>query len=459
MNHITPLPGQCDVVVVGAGYAGLATALSLVDQGVEAIVLEAGSRVGGRVHSEVVGIAGVIDHGGQWVGPTQHRLLDWAERFNCARFETWDEGVHLDAWADGSVRRTTAAEFEAPGLSEYESLAERINQMAAAIDLSAPASSPDAEALDSQTVASWLEQETTDSDARRRFALAVQGVWSVEPRDVSMLHLLFYTASAGSFEQLMNTRECAQAERFMGGAQAPALAAARTLGARIHLDTCATSVTASGPGAVEISTTRGPIRAQRVVIATPPPATQAIRFEPALPAPRRRWLQRSVMGDVTKVHIAYPTPFWRAAGLSGQASIFTDEPVGVVFDNSPDDGSSGILVAFVYGDRMRSWSPQAPEVRREQVLATLTRLFGEEAAAPVHYVERHWIDEPFIQGGYAAVPAPGAWVEHGAQGWREPVGPIHWAGTETASIWHGYIDGAISSGERAAAEVIDALVD
>ena len=159
------------------------------------------------------------------------------------------------------------------------------------------------------------------------------------------------------------------------------------------------------------------------------------------------------MGDVAKVHAIYSTPFWRTAGRSGIATLYSDSPVGVVFDNSPDDASYGALVAFVYGDRLRAWGALDDDARRHHVLEALVRLHGPEAADLVDYVEKDWTRDPFSGGGYVANPAPGAWFEHGAAGWRNPHGRIHWAGTETASRWYGYVDGAIESGQRAAAEV------
>jgi monoamine oxidase len=161
------------------------------------------------------------------------------------------------------------------------------------------------------------------------------------------------------------------------------------------------------------------------------------------------------MGDVAKIHAVYDTPFWRAQGLSGQATVYGERSVGVVFDNSPEDASRGVLVAFVYGDRQRSWSALTAGDRQAEVTRLLTELFGAAAASPVDYTEKIWPQDAWARGGYAANPTPGTWLEHGNTGWRRAAGRIHWAGTETASVWNGYIDGAISSGARAAAEILE----
>jgi monoamine oxidase len=305
-------------------------------------------------------------------------------------------------------------------------------------------------------VQSFFESMVPDDDARRRLALSVQGVWTVEPRDISLFHFLFYVASAGGYEQLMETEGCAQERRFVRGAQSVALAMADHLADRIHLHTRVTGIDRDETG-VRIETDRGAVSASYAIVAASPGAALRINFSPPLPLARHRWMERSPMGDVAKIHAVYETPFWREQGLSGQATVYGDPAVGVVFDNSPIDGNVGVLVAFVYADRVHRWSTLPEDQRRTQVLSTLETLFGARAAAPTHYTEKLWSQDPWAFGGYAASPAPGVWFEHGATGWRSPCGRIHWAGTETAAVWNGYIDGAISSGHRAADEILSAL--
>ncbi|WP_116051288.1 flavin monoamine oxidase family protein [Amycolatopsis palatopharyngis] len=453
------LPTFVPVVVIGAGYAGLSAALALHDHGVPVLVLEGADRVGGRIWSQRTPAGVLIDHGGQWVGPTQHKLLALAGRFDCATFPTWDAGEHLEAWQDGTVRRYRGdGPDDAPGAAEYHEAMARIDAMAKEVDLSDPGSGPTAGDRDSETVHSYFRRTVACPAARVRLDLAVQGVLAMEPREVSVLHLAFYVASAGGFAQLMETRGAAQDARFTGGAQAPARAIAEHLGDSVHLGVPVTAVEQRSD-LVEVRTGAGVVRARHVVVATPPPATAAIRFLPALPAARARWIQRSVMGDVAKVHVVYPRPFWRAAGLSGVASVYDESTFGVVFDNSPPNADRGVLVAFSYGDRLRRWSALGPGERRADVLRTLARLFGPAAREPIDYLEKIWPEDPWARGGYAANPAPGSWLAHGRTGWREPCGRIHWAGAETASRWNGYMDGAISSGERAAGEILLALAE
>jgi monoamine oxidase len=447
-----------EVAVVGGGYAGLAAALHLKDAGVPAVVLEAAGRVGGRAHSEARQTGLVVDHGGQWAGPTQDHLLAIARRFGCALFPTREEGQHIEVWHDGTRRPYSGALPDAgPGAAEYLRVTALLDTLAAEVDVEAPWLTPRLAEWDAQSAEAFFRAQTSDADARHRLALAIEGVWSAEPREVSLFHVLFYIRSAGSFTELMETRDCAQDSRFADGADAPARAIAATLGPAVHTASAARSIE-HAPAGVVVHGDRGSVSARRAIVALPPPALARLEFRPALAAPRAGWLSRARMGRVAKVHAVYPEPFWRADGLSGIATLYGDSPVGVVFDNSPADARAGVLVAFVYGDRVSDWSGRPAAQRRAQVLAALASVVGQRAGEPADYTERIWTDDPYIRGGYEAFMPPGAWAAFGERGWRAATGTgIHWAGTETSSRWNGYIDGAIRSGQRAAAEVLAEL--
>lgn len=437
------------VVVVGAGYAGLAAALQLLDEGVDVHVVEATERVGGRVwsrvHDEVV-----IDHGGQWVGPTQTGLLDLAARFRCATFRSFDDGEHVELWpGEVSSRFRSGEHVEGLGFTEYAAAETRLDVLAETIDPEDPLSTQHLDEWDAMTFESWIRSEMSDEQARDRMRLMTRGVWACEPRDVSLFHVLFYIRSAGGLEQLLGTLDCAQDRRFVDGAQAPASAVAAHLGKRIRLSHRVEAIE-HGPDGVRVRTSGGALVADWVVVTGTSAAQARITFVPPLPMARRRWISRSPMGDVAKVHVVYPAPFWREKGLSGQLVAYEESPVSYTFDNSPSDGSRGVIVAFVYGDAYRAWSALDAQERRDAVLAPIVAALGQEAARPDDVLEMLWPNHEMAEGAYAAVPAPGTWREHGADGWREAVGPVLFAGAEQASHWNGYIEGAIRSGREAA---------
>ena len=206
---------------------------------------------------------------------------------------------------------------------------------------------------------------------------------------------------------------------------------------------------------VTATTPAGQFEAHQVIVTVPPLLAGRIEYEPALPYWRDQLTQRTPMGSVIKCQAVYAEPFWRNDGLSGQA---TGDGAGsrVVFDNTPPDGSPGVLLAFVEGDEARRLGRDSAKVRRQVVLDSLGRYFGPRAVQADGFLELDWQQEKWTGGCYGTLFGPNVWPRYGPA-LRGPVGPIHWAGTETASAWAGYMDGAVRSGEQAAAEVLRLL--
>jgi monoamine oxidase len=200
---------------------------------------------------------------------------------------------------------------------------------------------------------------------------------------------------------------------------------------------------------------KGEWRARRVVCAIPPVLAQRIDWRPALPAARDQLMQRTPMGATVKCVALYSRAFWREAGMAGEA-VSTRGPVTAVFDNGPRDGTTPSLLAFVVGRAARGWAAFSEEERRRTVLDAFARYFGPQAGQPVGYVEKDWQTEVWTRGCPVGATAPGALAAFGHI-LREPVGRVHWAGTETATEWTGYMEGAVQSGERVSREVLSGL--
>ena len=211
---------------------------------------------------------------------------------------------------------------------------------------------------------------------------------------------------------------------------------------------------ASDEDGVAVETALGTLRARHAIVALPPPLVAEIRFTPDLGTERRQLITSIPMGAVIKCIAAYEHPFWRERGFSGQA-IADEGPVRAVFDASPEDARPALLMGFFEGAAARRFAPSATEERKAIVLDTFARFFGAEAHSPIAYVDRAWTNEPYSRGCYAALFPPGVWTRLGHL-IREPEGRVHWAGTETATVWNGYIEGAVRSGVRAAEEVMSA---
>jgi monoamine oxidase len=192
-----------------------------------------------------------------------------------------------------------------------------------------------------------------------------------------------------------------------------------------------------------------------VIVAIPPVLAGRIDYRPDVPLERRRLTQRMPQGTLLKVTAVYRTPFWRAKGLSGTA-VSLNGPVNATFDDSPPDGSPGVLFGFVGGDEARRFLRMPRADRRAAVLRNFADYFGREALRPRDYFETNWPGAKWSRGGPVGIAGPGVLLDHGPA-LRRPVGRIHWAGTETSNYWNGYMDGAVRSGERAAHEVLDEL--
>jgi monoamine oxidase len=449
------LPESVDVVVVGAGYAGLSAATKLTAAGLRVRVLEARGRVGGRVWNHHLGGGHISELGGTFVGPTQGRLLELAARTGVETFPTHDTGDNVE-WIGGERHHYTGPipSGDLDAMAEAVTLMLDLNLMALEVPLDAPWKAPLAAEWDAMTVQSWLDTEVEHPGARRVLGLGVEAVFSVQPQDLSLLHFLFYVHSAGGLTQLLGVTGCAQDRRFVGGAQEVAKRLARDLGDRVQLSSPVRIVAQDADG-VEVHHDGGTVRASYVVVALPPALAGRLSYAPALPGLRDQLTQRVPMGTVIKCHLVYETPFWRETGFSGQVTADSGA-CRVMFDNSPADGSRGVLMGFVEGEEGRVWGARTQEERRAELVALAERTFGPQATQPVAYVDKVWADDEWARGGYAGVMVPGAWTSYG-EALRTPVGRLHWAGTETALVWTGYIDGAIESGERAAHEVLERI--
>ena len=451
---------RLDVVVVGAGLAGLTAARALEKAGKSVVVVEARDRVGGRTANHVFADGHISEIGGQFVGPTQDRVLALAKTVGVGTFPTYNSGNNVQI-LDG---QRTFYDPD-PGLPSDPDVQQAIfaslslDGMARKVPVAAPWKAPDAKALDAQTLADWIKREITTTKGVSAIEAASEAIWGAEPRELSLLYVLSYIAASGdkrhpgAFTRLITVPGGAQERRFVGGSARISEKVAAKLDVRLEAPVSA--IRSDGHG-VRVTAGRRTLRARRVIVAVPPPLALRIAFSPHLPAGKHALLKALQPGSLTKAEAVYPTPFWREAGLSGQG--FSDTGVArAPFDNSPPDGAFGILFSFIGGDRHTEWAALSPDDRRNAVLRDLAAFVADERAlSPTEYFEQDWTTEEWTRGCPVAHAGPNVLSRHGS--WiRRPTGLVHWAGTETASYWQGYMDGAVRSGERAAKEVVRAL--
>jgi monoamine oxidase len=444
-----PVPERADVVVVGAGFAGLAAAAALRAAGASVVVAEARDRVGGRVWTRELGGAR-FDLGGQWWGPGQRRLDALARRLGVATFATFHDGEKiLDDGASASRYRGTIPSLDPLELAELHLALRRIDAMTARVSARDPVSSPDAGALDAQTVGD-VARRIRRRRVRGVLDAALGSIFGVEPAEMSLLWFLAYLRAGGGLMKLCEIDGGAQERRFVGGAQTIADRWAAEIGG-VELGAAVRGIRwDAGEGEVVVVTARGAIAARRAIVAIPPPLAARIEMEPAVSARRDQLVQRYAMGAVVKLVIAYERPFWRERGLSGEVVALRPSPIAVCFDNCVPERAA--LLGFVQAEAARRWQTEG----RDAALAQLAGWFGDEARRPIAIAAVDWAAEPWSRGCPTAVAAPRA-LTTTATTLREPVGGVHFAGTETAVEWTGYIEGALESGERAAREVVRAL--
>lgn len=436
-----------DVVVVGAGFAGLSAARELMRRGTDVVVLEGRDRVGGRSHTgHVAGIP--VDMGGTFVGPTQDAVLALAAELGIPTIPTYHDGANLIRWR-GMVRsyRGTIPRLSLGGLLDIGRVRWQFERIARNVPLTEPWTAPRAARLDGQSLGGWLRSVHAGATSRDLLAIMARVTWGCEPDDVSMLHAARYVRAAGGLDRLLDVENGAQQDRFAAGTQQIAEKMAAELGDRVVLD-AAVRLIDRHDGGVTVGCEKGRAIARFVIVAIPPAHRAGIEFTPPLPAEYHRLVTCWPQGRLSKAYAAYPTPFWRADGYSGEA-LSDEGPVFITFDVSPQSDGPGVLLGFVDA---RDFDELPAEQRRERALDCFASLFGEQALKPLDYIDHRWGAEGFAAGGPTAAVPPGSWTRYGP--WlRRPIGPIHWAGTETADEWTGFLDGAVRSGQRAAAEV------
>jgi monoamine oxidase len=452
---------QCDVVVVGGGISGLAAARHLVGVGLkEVVVVDARPEPGGRCLARST--AGhLLDCGGAWTSATQDHIKNLASAYGIGTYSTKVEEQKLARLVDGVVEYFDPDDTarERAGNDELDRAIAELDRLCASVPADRAWAAKDAGELDLLTVEGWINSQTSDPAVRTVLA---EILWSVPVhRQVSMLSLLTLLNSCGGRKAFESELD----ELFVVRTGRIAHCVADDLGERLRLGWPVRQISWSSEG-VRVAGPEGVLAARRAIVAMSPTDAGRIQFQPGLSTKREMLHRGWLMVSSIKMNLIYARPFWREPAPDRPALAGGASDAGgphMVVDSTPADSDVGVLTAFsrLSGEADRLMVPHDilddPDARLRRVLDTVVQMFGLDAGRPLAVQETHWHQEPYVAGCFGFAP-PGLLTQCG-EALREPVGPIHWAGTEAADVWINHLSGAVQSGERAATEVAAAIRD
>uniref|UniRef100_A0A7M4G2N9 monoamine oxidase n=1 Tax=Crocodylus porosus TaxID=8502 RepID=A0A7M4G2N9_CROPO len=402
---------KCDVVVLGAGISGMSAAKLLADSGLSVVVLEARDRVGGRtftIRGKSYPLYGLF--------PT-----------------VWNPLVYLD----------------------YNNLWRKMDEMGKEIPAEAPWDAPHAAEWDKMTMKELISKICWTKAARDFATLFVNVNVTSEPHEVSALWFLWYVKQCGGTTRIFSVTNGGQERKFVGGSGQITEKIMQRLGGRVKLERPVVHIDQSGENVIVQTLNHEKYEGKYVISAIPPGLTTKIHFNPELPTKRNQLIQRLPMGSVIKCMVYYKEAFWRRMDYCGSMVIEDEEaPISITLDDTKPDGSVPAIMGFILTRKAFKLVHLSKEERKRKICELYAKVLGsEEALHPVHYEEKNWSAEQYSGGCYTVYFPPGIMTQYGRI-IRESFGRIYFAGTETATQWSGYMEGAVQAGERAAKEIL-----
>lgn len=448
---------EADVIIVGAGISGLIAARTVLAAGLTPLVLEADDRVGGRILTQDALPGLPVELGAQWIGDTHHRMFALAAELGVPTYPQYDDGeTSYDLVGSGVLRQNDFHDRFAGELAELEKVFRLLDELAAEVPPEAPWLAPLAAEWDSVTAGAWYDNQGLSPVARTLLEICTVGILAVPTVEVSFLHLLFTIQTCGVTAELFAESEGgAQTTRFVGGTGEITRRLADLVAEHLVLR-APVQLIEHGADQVTVSCRGGLVaRGRRVIVTVSPTLAGRIMYDPPLPGVRDQLTQRLPNASAMKAFFIYDEPFWRADGLNGQL-ISDVGPARMSNDTCLPGDDHGVILLFLEGEQARTYGRLPQDERRAALTAELVRHFGDKAARPECYVDGEWAERQWTRGCYNANCGPLVWTTFG-QALAAPISAIHWAGTDTATQWSAYMEGAVEAGERAAQAVIAEL--
>ncbi|XP_060078754.1 amine oxidase [flavin-containing] B-like [Ylistrum balloti] len=448
---------EVDVVVIGAGLSGLYAAKILEENGLTVSVVEARDRVGGRTCTIKGDNNGYTDVGAAYVGPTQDIVKNLAKELGLELTNVYEVGKTImnykSIWATfGGVVPPYWNPFK---LLDLNNIIRTIDRMAKQVPRNAPWMAQKAAEWDSMTVKEFIDRNCW-TNAASDILLFVRSTLTSEPHEVSFLFFLWFVHSGGGVMRLASVKDGAQEQKIIGGTQQLSEGMTKKLKGTVHLSCPVVSVDQTKEKVLVKDVHGHEYQGKYVVSSVPHALLNRITFYPPLPDLKLQLIQRMPMGSIIKTFMFYDKPFWREQNYNGM--ITSDfGPVAFCLDDTKPDGSHPCIMGFVLADKSRDLVEMSESERKNILCQYYAKAFKMDVfLQPIDYIEKNWMAEEFSGGCYLGVMPPGVLTKYGRM-LRKPLGHVHFAGTETATEWMGYMDGALQSGERAAREILDKL--
>ncbi|KAK5954390.1 hypothetical protein OHC33_004112 [Knufia fluminis] len=448
-----------DVVVVGAGLSGLQAAHSAQQAGLSVVVVEARDRVGGKTWSVPLASGrGYADLGAAWVNDTtQPRIWSYAQQFGLEVVKQRLEGqAVMEETPDERLVYPfgITPEFSAEDKKNLEGIRDHIQ--AASLTPGPPREVDDKVSLD---------QYVRNLGARPK-TVSMINLWSqvmhgVQSSEQSAAWFIDYCRrNDGLFSIRADDSTGGNYLRFQTGAQSVAKGIAELVGSsNVHLASPVASVENHRSHVSVITTTGRTFVGRKCIVSIPSTMYQELNISPPLPAAVQEVANNTILGDYNKAIVCYDRPWWRDAGYNGYFLSYTG-PITLARDTSVDEKRHYSLTCFVNGHFGREWGRLHPHERRAQVLKQIAKIFkadaDHEAYRPLEVFDQIWKHEQYSRGALAPITALGHYTKF-ADVYGKPVGNIHFVGTEYATRWKGYMEGALNSGDQGAQEVVAAL--